>query len=390
MNEPEDASPAKPGRSLPLGFCGMLAIVAGLEGFVAAHFNDFTDGPAADWRRTSRAASSEALDAEILCFGSSLLKFGLVPELIRERTGLRTFNLSLLGGQSPSSYFLLRRVLEAGARPKLVLLDCQDMPSKPGFDAVRGLSLSLHMTSWPQLLDMSELVDLSRSARDSSFFGAVLIRELLPSYRGRREIRGEFGRLILKGVTNLRFQNIINGRNWRINRGSLLMPPKPGNKTRVTPDQWNLPYCDWALDPVTSEYLREFLTLAARNGVQVVWLIPPTSPEHEGLRAHVGQHEHSTRVAREFQAAFPGLVVIDARTSGYDRSVFFDDSHLTKQGAVAYTGDLAEVIAPIVARAGTTASWVELPRYRERLEAARFEDADQSRLAIKELLRTVR
>jgi hypothetical protein len=390
MSMQVDASPARRGRSLPFGFFGMLAIVASFEWFVAAHSFDFSDGPAADWKRTGRASTAEALDAEILCFGSSLLKFGLVPDLIEKRTGLRTFNLSLLGGQAPSSYFLLRRVLEAGAKPKLILLDCQDMPSKPGHDHVRGLSLPLHMTSWPELLSLRELFELSCSARDSTFFGSVFIRESLPSYRRRRELRGELGQLVRKGTTNLRAQNLINGRNWRINCGSILMPPKPGNKTRVTSDQRKLPRCEWALDPVTSEYLREFFALAASNGVQVVWLIPPTSPEHEGLRVSVGQHEHMTQVAREFQAAFAGLVVIDGRTSGYDRSVFIDDSHLSKPGAVAFTGEIAEVIARIMERAQPTVSWVELPRYRESVEVAKFEDTNQSRLALKELLRTVR
>ena len=40
--------------------------------------------------------------------------------MLRERTGRRAFNLAVVGGSAPSSYFLLRRALKAGARVGIV------------------------------------------------------------------------------------------------------------------------------------------------------------------------------------------------------------------------------------------------------------------------------
>jgi hypothetical protein len=366
----------------------MLALVAAFEAFLAVHDDDFAEGSAADWKRSRLAASREAVDADVLCFGSSLLKFGLMPEMIEGQTGLRAFNLSVLGGQTPSSYFLLRRALKAGARPRLILVDNQDMPSKSGFD-VRGLSLPLHIRCWPELLDPREALELAWSARDPSFFGAVMARKL-PSFKSRREVCGELYKWVRKGLTNARVQHYITGRNWRIHRGSILMPLKPSNLTKVTPEQMALAPCEWTLDPITSEYMGKFLRLASERGIPVIYLIPPTSPEHEGLRVRVGQHEQTTRSAREFQAQFPGLLVADARTSGYDRSVFVDDSHLAKPGAIAYSRDVAEVAARALAPAGAGPSWVELPRCRPRPGSEEFEDTEQSRVAIKAFVRTAR
>ncbi len=184
----------------------MLAIVAVFETYLAAHPADFAEFSASDWRLAKRALAEGARDAQVLCFGSSLLKFGLVPELIERRTGLATFNLSLMGGQAASSYFLLRDALEAGARPRVVLVDCQDLPSKPCFPSVRGLGLAAHARSWPELLTVAQAAELAWSARNLEFFGTVVARKLLASVNARREVRSNLGQLVRKGDTSSRRQ----------------------------------------------------------------------------------------------------------------------------------------------------------------------------------------
>ncbi len=201
---PHATSPRRP--AVPLGLAGTLAIVVAFESYVAAHPADFAEFSASDWRLAKRAVAGESRDAQILCFGDSLLKFGVVPEVIERRTGLATFNLSLMGGQSASSYFLLRRAVEAGARPRVVILDCQDLPSKPCFPDLRGLGLAAHVRSWPELLSLTEAAELAWSARDPSFFGAVVVREILPSFKARREVRSNLGQLVRKGDTSSRRQ----------------------------------------------------------------------------------------------------------------------------------------------------------------------------------------
>lgn len=365
---------------MPRGFLGMLAIVAAFEAYVGLRAEAFSEFSAADWRLTRRAAGVEARGADVLVFGDSLLKFGLIPEAIERRTGLKTFNLSVLGGQAASSYYLLRRAIDAGARPRAVLLDCQDLPSKPMFPDVRGLGLAPHVRCWPELLGLREAAELAWSARDASFFGMIAARTLLPSVNARREIRSGLGQLVRKGDTAAWRQQRAQERNWRLNRGTLVMARKPAGPTKVTPDRMNDPYEEWSPDPVTREYLRKFLALAADRGIRVFWLIPPTSPEHEGLRVKTGQHEYYTGLAEGLRAEFPGLVVVDGRAPGYGRGVFIDDSHLDRVGAVAFTGDVAEAVARSLAGAPTR--WVALPPFRERPAPGSVEDMDESRLAM--------
>lgn len=378
----EGASRGNPRPRVPLGFLGLLAIVAAFESYLAAHDAEFAEFSAADWQLSRWAASREAQGAGILCFGDSLLKFGLLPEIIERRTGLATFNLSALGGQAATSYYMLRRALDAGARPRAILLDCQDLPSKPEFPDVRGLGLAFHIRSWPELLGPAEAAELALSARDGSFFGAVVARKILPSFKARREVRSGIGHLVRKGETASGRQHRAQERNWRLNRGSLVMGSKRENPTKITPDRLSEPWSAWSPDPVTSEYLRKFLALAAEYGIQVFWLIPPTSPEHEGLRVTTGQHAYYSKVAEDLQAEFPGLIVIDGRAPGYSRGVFIDDSHLDRVGAVAFTGDVAEAVARSLAPAGGPERWVALPPFRERPAPGQIEDLEESRLAL--------
>jgi len=360
----------------------MLAIVVAFEAYVGAYGEAFSEFSAADWRLTRRAASHEAREAEILGFGDSLLKFGLLPESIERQTGLKTFNLSILGGQAASSYFLLRLSLESGARPKAILLDCQDLPSKPTFPDVRGLGLAPHVRCWPELLGVREAAELAWSGRDASFFGTILVRSFLPSFNVRRELRSGLGQLVRKGDTTAWRQQRAQARNWQLNRGTLVMAPKPTNPTKITPDRMAEPWEEWSPDPVTSEYLRKFFALASGAGIRVFWVIPPTSPEHEGLRVKTGQHAYYTKLAEDLRAEFPGMVVIDGRAPGYGRGVFIDDSHLDRVGAVAFTSDVAEAVARGMAPGGETERWVALPPFRERPVPGLVEDMDESRLAM--------
>ena len=105
------------------GFLGMLVLVAAVETHLARHELDITNPGAAILRYASRAARRKAANCEILCLGDSLIKFGIVPGVIEERLGRRTYNLAVVGGQAPGSYFLLRQALAAGAHPSALLVD---------------------------------------------------------------------------------------------------------------------------------------------------------------------------------------------------------------------------------------------------------------------------
>src|SRR5262249_35519035 len=112
-----------PRGPIPWGLLGMVGLIIAVESFVARHDLDFTPWGSAAWSASPEAARREAPSCEVLCFGDSLVKLGVLPRVIEGVTGKRAYNLSICAAQAPASYFLLRRGLEAGAKPSAILVD---------------------------------------------------------------------------------------------------------------------------------------------------------------------------------------------------------------------------------------------------------------------------
>ena len=115
-------------RAFPLGVLGALALVLATERVVARYNLEFSEVTALNWSFANRASKSLATKADVLCFGTSLVKFGVLPRSIESATGRSAYNLAACNAHMPTSYFLLKRALDAGARPSAVLVDCQDGP----------------------------------------------------------------------------------------------------------------------------------------------------------------------------------------------------------------------------------------------------------------------
>ena len=103
------------GHALPWGLIGMLGLLLAVEKVVVRHDPDLTGIVPLNWRFARNKAVSEARKCEILCLGSSIVKFGICPSLIEAETGKPTFNLAMCGASLPANYFVLRRAIEAGA-----------------------------------------------------------------------------------------------------------------------------------------------------------------------------------------------------------------------------------------------------------------------------------
>ena len=108
---------------VPWGLLGMLALMAASERYVKRHTLDFTRPEGWNWRMSGWAARREATQADVLCLGTSRAQQAIVPQVIEERSGMRAWNLATCWGQAPAYYYLLKRALEAGARPKAVVVE---------------------------------------------------------------------------------------------------------------------------------------------------------------------------------------------------------------------------------------------------------------------------
>ncbi len=351
-------NPDRPARRFPRGLLGMIALVALAEATIAARHLDFTTVWADDWRLAARAAREKTRGRDVLCFGDSLVKYGVMPRVIEARTGLKSYNLAVNAGTMPSAYFLLRRTLASGARPRAIVADffALMLPDQP----------ALSVRTYPDLATARDCLDLAWTARDPHLFTATILGKALPSYKCRHEIRASI-RAALEGrrASPWPRQSVLWA-TWKDQNGAQPMPSLPA-KPPVDPAMVaSLAPGDWSCDDLNATYFEKFLALAADHGLPVYWLMPPLGPEVHARRALAGSDEAYTRQARAAQTRYPNLVVLDARGSGYDGSVHIDAIHLNHRGAKVLTGDLAAILADRIKGRASGPRWVALPPYAGR------------------------
>ncbi|WP_435005875.1 DUF1574 family protein [Tundrisphaera lichenicola] len=358
----------------PWGFLGMIGLVAAIEWTLAGHDLAFTTPMHWDWRVTGKTATrtDRVFDKDLLIFGDSLAKFGIMPRVLKERSGKSAYNFALHTGQTSSSYFMLRRALRAGAKPTVVILELTPHMLAQGPMA--------NETLWAELLSPGELLDLSFSMRDPDFFTSTFLAEFLSSYQVRHEIRASF-RASLRGENSSRRAEIPRyRRNWKVNDGAQLFADGPPPKLNL--DEWNNTlYSRWSPHRVNLFYLDRFLTLARSNNVAVYWLLPPIHPDVQTRTENSGFDADYTRFVREVQGKFPEVAILDARRSGFDPEQFMDGIHVNRRGAMRLSTMVADAILESTPTAPSP-RWVMAGIGRAGVLDLPIEDVEQSGRAI--------
>lgn len=371
---PTDARP-RARTALPLGLFGMLALVAVLEGAVERGGPRFQDPVSYSWSFSARAAGEWAPGADVLCLGDSLVKHGLAPAVIEDVTGRRAVNLAVAAGPSPVTEALLRRALDAGARPSALVFDL-----KPGLLA-GGPRYPLRY--WPEALNLPGLIALVRQSGGGSFAAELALSAAIPSFRHRHEIRGDLSAALRGESGPFLAINAVCRRNWEVNAGANIATPRPGY-TGVVSEAQHEKYLsrNFFAHRVYAEYARRVVALAAGRGIKTYLLIPPEVPRLHERRTVTGAGEKYSAFVRSLQALRPALTVIDARDSGYPASVFVDPIHLDARGAVAFSADVAAVLRRDLDDPHTplpSKRWLRLPPFRDRPLPEGLEDVEHSR-----------
>ncbi len=362
---------------IPWGLIGMLVLVVPIERFMAAHRFGFTgDAQVLAWRMSAAAIRGEAARAEVLCFGDSLVKFGVLPRVLEAGLGRTAYNVAIPGAQPAASYVLLRRALASGARPRALVVDF--------YSKVLAAPPRTNRRFWPDLVTFGELLELCGEARDLRLFNESALAWLMPSVKDRHEIRAAILAAVRGEDRQLRATLNASLRHGQINRGAMVMPalpPPPVDRQPGGPFARSHPG-RWSLARPNAAYVRRFLDLARVHGLPVFWILPPTSPRWQERIEHRGEEATYLRFVRAFQAPTPNVVVIDGRHAGYGREVFYDPVHLNRAGATVFSADVASTLALHLAGSAPGASWVTLPAYRDRSLNALVEDFSQSEIAV--------
>lgn len=370
---------------MPWGLLGMLALVVPVEVWVHSHERSmFQENVPASWKQSARAAQREAVASQVLCFGDSMIKFGVSPLMIRERTGLTTYNLAPYGGPPSASYFLLRRAVDAGARPRAIVADFN----------LNGIAEppQQFLRSWREFVTPVEALDLARTTGDWTFLGQLTLGRMLPSLRARTEIRKSLMVALEGGSYTGALDHYVKPlwRNWKIHRGGQLLAANPGFDGKADPADGALFPPKWSSHHASAAYMRRFLELAAERDIPVYWLLPPLAPETQALRERLGVDALFERLVGSVQAKYPNVTVVDARHAGYGNDVFTDPVHLDRHGTAALSAALGEVLSEWLRDPDPAPRWVALPPYPPQPIEVPWEDLDQTRIAIRDQAATRR
>ena len=103
-------STSRPSGSIPCGLLAMLAFSACVEFGLVRRELDWMSVNDWDWRTAKHAAGSAGTVAkqEILLFGDSQIKLGVLPPVVERASGFKTLGLAVGGGHAAGSYYLAR------------------------------------------------------------------------------------------------------------------------------------------------------------------------------------------------------------------------------------------------------------------------------------------
>jgi hypothetical protein len=368
----------------PAGFLGLLGLLVVVESGLARVELGLGTVGAADWGLNRAEAVREGRDSEILGFGDSLIKCGVVPAVLEARLDRTAHNLASLGATPPASYFLLKRALDAGARPRAILLDAKA-------STLNAANYWYTVCDWANLVGPWEALQLARDDRNFAFFGLHLVHYLIPSVRLRFDLRSNVVAQISGSPPgpSITWGAIVE-RQHAINRGGVYRPP---SHAKAGPDPFPngaLPICEdvvcypagWSPYPTNLVYLDKFLALAASREIPVFFLVPPIHPEVQMVRERKGLDATYIDLVKKIHGRYKNVTVIDGRHAGFGHKVFADSHHLDLEGAAALSDSLARVIGPRLDGGGAGDRWVALPPYADPAAWPPIENMDESRTAL--------
>jgi hypothetical protein len=238
------------------------------------------------------------------------------------------FNCSHFGAGPAMNLMLLRRLLDAGVRPRWVVVELM-----PQF---------LAHESWQYLTHSAAARDLPRLGR---YYGAA---ELACGYARRRlQLLPQLSRCVLDEVPTPTGTGALESPGFGPLGGhtALLEDIGPADRARLTATAAN-GIRGFAISPAADGATRDLLELCRAKSVGVVLLLSPEAAVYRNCyppTADTNLRAFGAALARDYGVAF-----VDGRDWLADDD-FFDGHHVLKRGAAAFTRRLhREVLEPLV------------------------------------------
>lgn len=352
----------------PMGAVGMVFLVAIME-FVIAGTARFTSEKSASWSFASRAAARDAIDADVIILGDSMVKFGVLPPVIEARNRGRAFNLALFDGPPLASLALLEQLTANGAQPRALVINL--MPHQLARDVLDRK----HSGMWRLLMDFATSCRLAWRFQSPGLPLDVVWSSAFPSLAARDGIRASIEAALIQKERSTQAVINVYTNNWKSNQGAHLLAERsePGRFSKLNHELFP---SDWRPDRANLAIISEILNTARQRNIQVFWLISPLHPEAEQALLECGVTSRYSALIASFQRSFPELTVLDARSIGIEAEDFVDAVHLDRKGAIALSESISRALS-----VETNGGRVKLTRVTHSLAAPAMQDIGESRLA---------
>ncbi|MDG3002997.1 hypothetical protein [Paludisphaera mucosa] len=351
---------------LPWGFLGMIAMVFAIERFAIRDIPLYPEPGGRSWNHSSTGIARKTAGRDVVYFGDSLVKNEVLPKIVEEQSGKSGYNLALHSGSAPSSYYLLRRMVDSGVRPSSVLVDFEKSMLEI------GPASPTRPFPWSELLTPSEAFQLAWQAGDPALFADILVKRTLRSARIRLEIRNSIMFALGGEVDREREITYANWRNFNRNEGAFVLDKNPAYQDTPILSGFAETPAKWNCDPVNAVYVRKFLRLAAQIEARVYLLLPPISPGSQSIHDHWGLEPPYVEFVRGLQDHYPNVVVLDARRMGFKSDVFYDWCHLDRDGVVVLSERIGAAIRETWDQK-TASRWIALRPFGPRTGNAPYE-----------------
>ena len=367
----------------PAGLIGALGLVLLLDPLIAGTpiGQHGASRLTASWEAAFRAAAEPEASAEILCFGDSLIKLGILPRVLEARLGRSAYNLAVLGGQSPTSHYLLRRVLDRGHSPRALIVNFSPL--------LLGMDPRVNLAWWAGLMNAQERLGLALQSRDPRLGLDLLLHGGIRTLSIRETSRAALGLGTLElrdreeGESGDELRTLL--RNWSINRGAQVAP-RPFVPIRGSlPQPYEGPGWKWRPNPVHASFVERFLALAEDRRIPVYWIIPPAEADWRARNEGVGTVDAYRAYVRRLVSRYSTLTVFDLQRANWGRAFFRDPIHLNRDGAVRLTLAVSGAIERARRGPDVDGRWIAMDgdaRVPSRMSQELLEDLDQSRLAV--------
>jgi hypothetical protein len=256
------------------------------------------------------------------------------------------FNFGLPGGGAIHELVFLREMLDAGVRPRLLLVEFQaTLLNEPAVhSASEERCTTAGWRSLPELLTM--LPYFSRP--DKQAFQWLQAR-LLPAYMFRCWLT-EAAALPFSARRLPTWEESTDPWGYRL--PDWPNPAECARRLEYTKSEFSEGLHRFRLAEGPCRALRDLLDLCRREQVPVVLVVPPESTLFRSWYASEGLAAVD-RLLAELHAAY-GVPVLDARDWVEDRD-FHDGHHVTAAGARVFTSRLLEELGPLLESADTEA-----------------------------------